>query len=291
MANRMAEISAPPPPAVLQRARGRGVIAVGARGLERLHQQGCVKLRLVRAGAGAGRAGLTEAVVINSSGGVTGGDRLELRARAGAGAALSLSTQAAERGYRARPREAPAQVSNRLELGPGARLDWLPQETILFDGARLERRLEVDMAADARLLACEVVVLGRAAMGEALIRLHLRDHWRIRRAGRLIRADSTGLDLPGGAARGRGGLAGIGAWANVVLAAPGAEAHLERLRALLAADLPGGGPEGGVESGASAIEGLVLVRLLAADAQALRIRLMAVLELLRGVALPRVWML
>ena len=270
-------MSAAPAAGAMQRARGQGRLGLTATGLEELYQQGCIKLRLLR------RAGaLPEAVVINSSGGITGGDRLMLEARLGAGAGAVLTSQAAERVYRSPG--GVGEVDNRLRLGPGARAHWLPQETILFDGAGLSRRLEVEMAADARLLAAEMLVFGRAAMGEAVTRLSLRDHWRIRRDGRLIWADSLRLDLPGAGAAGRATLAGRRAMATLVLVAPGAEAHLDRLRDILA-------QASGVEAGASAFNGLVLVRMIAENAHDLRKALMAALEQLGGLALPRVWML
>ncbi|MER2508482.1 MAG: urease accessory protein UreD, partial [Amaricoccus sp.] len=159
----------------LQRARGRADVAFvfrrGASRLDRLFQQGCAKALRPRRGAGP-----PEVVLINTSGGIAGGDRLDWRLEAGPGAALVASTQAAERVYRSTG--AVARVETRLALGSGATLDWLPQETILYDGARLDRRLEVEMAEDASLTLLETVVLGRAAMGETVAAAHFTDQWR-----------------------------------------------------------------------------------------------------------------
>ncbi len=262
----------------LQRARGAGRLRFGAGGLETLYQQGCIKLRLPRVAPGA----LAEAVVINSSGGVTGGDRLSLEVSLGACGALSLASQAAERIYRSAG--GVARITNRLTLGAGARLDWLPQETILYDSAALARRLEVDMAADARLLAVETLVFGRAAMGERVGALHLRDAWRIRRAGRLIWADSLRLDLPDPVQHRSAGMGGLNALATMILVAPEAESRLGAVRARI-------GRMAGVDVGASAWNGLLLVRLAASDAQDLRKGLVELIAPLRGLALPRVWML
>ncbi len=260
----------------LQRARGSGRLQFDEAGLRVLFQQGCTKLRLPRALPGA----LQEAVVINSSGGVTGGDRLALEIGVGQGAALSVASQAAERIYRAAG--GVGEIRNDLRLGAAARLDWLPQETILFDGAALARRLEVDMAATARLLAVETLVFGRSAMGERVERLELQDHWRIRRGGQLVWADSLRLQRPG--RESRAGMAGMAALATLLFVAPGAEARLAETRAILHR-------LHGVEAGASAWNGLLLVRLACEDAQELRKGLVALIKALRGLALPRVWML
>ncbi len=173
---------------------------------------------------------MPEAVLINTSGGVTGGDRLQWRLEAGAGAALVVTTQAAERVYRSTGGE--ARIETRLVAGPGATLEWLPQETILFDAGRLDRRLEVDLAADASVTLLESIVLGRAAMGEQVMSGALSDQWRIRRGGRLVHAEA--LRAEGDLARAAAGaatLAGGRAFATLVHLAPGAEARLDAARA------------------------------------------------------------
>ena len=213
-------------PAAAPRSRCR--CAAAAIRLDRLYQQGCARALLPNT-----HGPVPEAVLINTSGGVTGGDRLAWRLTAGAGAALTVTTQAAERIYRAAA--GAARIDTRLAVGPGASLDWLPQETILFDAARLERRLEADLAPDASLIALETIVLGRAAMGERVLTGALSDQWRIRRAGRLVHAEA--LLAEGDLARAVAGpatLAGARAFATLVLAAPGAEARLDAARGLLA---------------------------------------------------------
>jgi urease accessory protein len=256
----------------LQRAKGCGRIVVNARGLERLYQEGCSKIRLPRGGSGL------EAVLINSSGGLTGGDRLEWTAAAGPGARLTLTTQACEKVYRARDGRAETRVS--LTVGAGGRLDWLPQETILFDGGVLARRLETDLAPGARLLAVEAVVLGRTAMGERVRAGELADRWRIRRDGRLLFADDLRLAGPIAATAERPAvLAGATAFASILLVADDAERFLGPLRATL-----------GANGGASAFEGKLFARIVASDGFDLRKRLLPALEVLRdGEPLPRVW--
>lgn len=256
------------------RAEGEGRIAVapgrGGTRLARLHQRGSAKILCPRhEGPGF------EAVLLNTAGGLAGGDRFKWAAEAGAGARLTLATQAAERAYRAQPSET-AMVETRLALEAGARIDWLPQETILFDGAALARRLEVDMAPDATLLAVEPVVFGRTAMGETVRRAAFADRWRIRRGGALLHAEALRLEGPVADILARPAVLGGGAaMATVLLVAPDAEARLEAVRAAGAA--------------ASAWDGRLVARFAAADGAALRRALIPVLMVLRGAALPRVW--
>ncbi len=256
-------------PIPLQRAQGAGRIAVRADGaltrLARLYQDGCAKIRLP-----VDRSASTlEAVLINSAGGVTGGDRMSWRVEAEAGAALTLSTQACEKVYRARDGRAEVEVS--LDAGPGARIDWLPQETILFDGGALARTLTADLAARARLLAVEAVILGRTAMRETVRVGELRDRWRIRREGRLVFADDLrfGGDVATLTVR-KPTLAGAAAFASLLLVAEDAARFLEPLRAVL-------GPLGG----ASAFEGKLFCRVVAADGLALRRVLVPAIAVLR----------
>lgn len=257
------------------RAIGALRLGVGPRGLVDLRQQGSLKCLFPRGGPAG-----TEAVLLNTAGGITGGDRFTVAAEALPGARLTLSTQAAERAYRSR--DGAGRIDTELALGAGARLDWLPQETILYDGCDLARQLRVDMAADATALLCESVIFGRRAMGERLGCARLRDRWELRRAGRLVHADAWafGGDLEARLDRaGQGG--GHRAFASVIFAAPGAGAQVAPLRALL----PGTG-------GVSEIcEDIVALRLLASDGFALRATLLPCLEVLAGRGLPKVWRL
>lgn len=264
----------------LQRARGAGHISVkaydGKTRLDRLLQDGCAKIRLPVDHAAQG----LEAVLINSSGGLTGGDRMAWRADAGPGTRLTLTTQACEKLYRAETGR--AEVETSLSVGPGARLDWLPQETILFDGAALSRRLEADLAADASLLVVEAVVLGRTAMEETVRQGELRDRWRIRREGRLVFADDLALAGPVAAMAARTPLlGGARAFASLLLADADAERALGPVRTAI-------GPLGG----ASAFDGKLFARIVAPDGLALRRALIPAIAALRGGRpCPRVWRL
>lgn len=263
----------------LQRARGRAEVGFhcpdGPVRLKHLHQSGCAKILLP-----ATYGPVPEAVIINTSGGITGGDRLAYSAEVAAGAAATVTTQAAERVYRASGGE--GRIDTQLTLGADAALDWLPQETILFEGGRLARRLNVDMAETATALILEAVILGRAAMGETLDDASLTDHWRITKGGRLCYADALRLAPPlRDTTGGRATLNGARAFATLVYVAPDAEDRLDATHALL--DFPG------VTAAASAWNGALVIRFLAGHAQHLRAALIPFLTQFRARPLPRVW--
>jgi urease accessory protein len=180
------------------------------------------------------------AAVVNCAGGLAGGDAMRGETRLDAGARATVSTAAAEKAYRSLG-AANARVATRLFLGPGAVLEWVPQETILFDGARLERRLRADLAPGATLLAAETLVFGRAARGERMRSGALLDGWRLHGPdGRLLWADALLLgDDPQEALAAPFGFAGAEALGTLLLAGAGAEAGRDLLRAVGAA-APGG---------------------------------------------------
>ncbi len=261
-----------------QRAQGSVALSLVRRGernaLAGLRQAGALKVLFPRP-AGSG----VEAVLINTAGGITGADAFSLDARAGTATRLTLTTQAAERAYRALPREV-ARVENRLSADAGARLCWLPQETILYDGSALSRRLRIDLAEGASLLMAEPLVFGRTAMGETLADATFRDRIEIRRNGRLAYLDAITLSGRVSEKLARPfTAAGAGAMASLVYVAPDAEAALAAVRSLL-----------GDTAGASLRESDMLVlRLLAADGYLLRQTLIPVLNCLAGEPLPRCW--
>ncbi|MEP9378561.1 urease accessory protein UreD [Aquabacter sp. CN5-332] len=262
-----------------QRSEGRVRVTVeAARGrthLAELSESGALRARLPRVDG----VGL-EAVLVNTAGGVACGDRFTIAAGAGAGARLTVSTPAAEKVYRSDG--ATAHIAVRLSAAHGAHLHWMPQETILFDHARLARRYEVDLAPLSYFLSFEAVVFGRAARGEAMESGHLCDHWRVRRAGELIFADALRLSGPVAALLSRPAVAaGKAALATCLYVAPDAEARLEEARGLLDGCAS--------EAGASAWNGLLAVRWVAADIETLRRDAISFLMRFRGAPLPRVW--
>lgn len=266
-----------------QRARGAVDVVMGVRdgrpALRRLFQSGCGKALLPRTYGGP-----PEAVLINTSGGITGGDCVDYRLAAEDGATLVGTTQAAERVYRASTGH--GSLNTHLSLGAGARLHWLPQETIVFEGGRLKRRLEIEMDPAAELVALETVALGRAAMGEVISSGSLSDHWRLRRGGRLVHAEALrfGTD-PGREIAGRAVLDGAAAFATLLRAAPGAHETLQRVRAGLA------GRSQGLHVAATAKRDLLILRFAAPGLAPLRAALIRGLALLRDAPLPRVWAL
>lgn len=267
-----------PQAARLQRVEGEARVSLvappGARSarLDRLRQQGSAKAIPLLSGP------VPEVVFLNTAGGLTSGDRLTYALDLAPGLRAVATTQTAERAYRAP--EGPARLTVSHRVGAGGRLDWLPQETILFDGARLDRRTEVALSGDATCLMLEAVVLGRAAMGETLARVALTDRRRITRDGAPVLVEPLRLDTPALAA-GVAVLGGARAFATLALVAPGAEDALAPVRRLL--------DEPGVQGGASGWDGRLVVRLLARDGWPLRRQILRLLNALRPGPLPRVW--
>ena len=132
-----------------------------------------------------------EAVLVNTSGGVAGGDRLEVTVTALSGGSIAVTTQAAEKIYRALDKS--GHITTKLNVGNAARLAWLPQETIVFNHARFFRRTEIEISPGSELLALECLVLGRAARGEKLSTGAIIDTWQVRKNGRLQWGDSFRL--------------------------------------------------------------------------------------------------
>ncbi len=230
----------------------------------------------------------SEAVLINTGGGMTGGDTLTQTISVGANANVLVTTQAAEKIYSARTsrdHSEPTRIDTRLTLDSGATLAFVPQETILFSGARLLRTLHADMPSNATLTACESVFFGRAARGEILADGAFYAEWRLKIGGNLVFAENIRLEGLMNIELARKAVAnGARAMATLVHASPAASEHLESIRERLH-------PlhEGGVEAGAGIINGVLVVRLLAMEAQSLRRELALLLEHLLDRALPRTW--
>jgi urease accessory protein len=224
-----------------------------------------------------------EAVMVNTGGGMAAGDHTRFDFRCAEGAAVTLMTTAAEKIYRSDGETTRIDVT--LEAEAGARLEWLPQETILFDGARLDRRLDAALAPGASLLVVELLVFGRLAMGEVMRSGALRDRWRIHRGGELVFAEALRLDGDMAAQLDRPALgAGARAAANLLLIGPEAEGRLDAARDSLAR-----GEEAGCVGGASAWNGMLAARALSPSPERLRAAILALLVAVRGRALPRLW--
>jgi urease accessory protein len=258
------------------RSAGRIALSVAAAGSvtrrRQVYEDGPLRVRFPNSGARA-----LEAMIVNTAGGIAGGDRHDLDIAVGDGATLSVTTAAAEKVYRSLgPR---AEIAIKLAVGAGGRLSWLPQETILFDRARLTRRIDVELAGDATLVMAEAVVFGRAAMGEAVEQGTFTDRWRVRRDGRLVFAETVRLDGEIARMLAEPAVACGGVAVATVLAAPGDAAMVERARAQTFFG----------EVGLSAWNGLAVARLCAKDGASLRRDLATAITALGG-ALPRLWL-
>jgi len=219
------------------------------------------------------------AVLINTAGGIAGGDRFDVDIHVGAQSRLTVTTAAAEKVYRSHGPEALLAVS--IRAGEGAHTSWLPQETILFDKVRVRRQIDLDLAETASLLFCEMVVFGRTAMGESLREGRFVDHWRLRRGGKLVFAENVRLDggleeiLSGHAAA--AGSAAVG----TILVVPGNDDLTERIR--------DAGQAFRGEVGVSCWNGFLIVRFCARDAVQLRADAVTVLGRINPSGLPRSW--
>ena len=261
----------------MQRAQGhvraRFIARSGRTEISELFQDGSAKLRMPRSHGGA-----AEAILINMAGGLTGGDRFATTIEVERGADLVVTTQAAEKIYRRL--DDFGLIETNLAVAPGARLDWLPQETILFDQSALKRSFTVELDDGATFLAVESVVLGRRAMGERVESGHFHDRWRIRQGDKLLFADDLRLDgAIDSIAAGQASLGGKAAMATIIYVGGDCQRYLDALRDVI-----------GANGGASAFGGKLIARLVAEDGLALRRVLIPAISLLReDVALPKAW--
>jgi urease accessory protein len=247
----------------------------GRTALSELHQSGAARVRFPRSHDIA-----PEAVLLNTAGGLTGGDRITIDVNMEAACDATITSAAAEKVYRSLGD--PTIIDIGLRLDAGARCLWLPQPTILFNGSSLRRHTHVDMADDASLLAVEMLIFGRTAMGEEVHAGSCHDAWRVRRGGKLVFADTTRVSGAVAQTLARAAtLDGARAMAMLLYVAPDAAARLDEVRALL--DHASG------TAGASTWNGLLLVRAVAHDARALQRDISAVVVALAGRPMPRVW--
>jgi urease accessory protein len=242
----------------------------------RVHESGSLRVRFPN---GNSKTAL-EAVIVNTAGGMTGGDRFDVDIKVGAGARLSVTTAAAEKIYRSLGPD--TDIGVKLDIGPGGALAWLPQETIVFDQARLRRGIDIALARDANLLLAEAAVFGRSAMGEAVVQGHFFDRWRLRVDGALVFAETLRLDGDIAQRLAQRAIAGGGVAVASVIKYPGNDADAAAVRAMHDHFVG--------EVGISAWNGLVVARLVASDGAVLRRDLVAMLTALDAAPLPRLWL-
>lgn len=264
----------------LPRTEGAVRLSLGARAghttITRLRQAGAARVRF----PSAKNREVLEAVLLNTAGGLTGGDCLSVDVLLAPGADATLASAAAEKIYRSRSGEATIQVG--LDVASGARLAWLPQPTIVFDRARLARRTDVQLGDEATLLAMEILIFGRAAMGEDVHLGLCRDAWRVKRNGKLIFADTLHVSGPIARVLDRPGtLDGARAVATILYVAPDAGGRVAEARELLA--------QGQCTAGVSTWSGTLVVRAVARDGAALQSDMLQLIGHLSGRPPPRVW--
>lgn len=262
-------------PQSLQRARGTIRTTFRNNALEVLFHSGSAKALLPQ-----NHAPSNEVVVVNTAGGITGGDSFTYESGADA-SDVTVTTQAAERAYRSSGDDA-ARLDVKLTATTGARLHWLPQETILFDHSRLARRIEVDMDHDSECLILESLVFGRHAMGETLNNCAFTDRWWIRSAGRLVHAEALRLDRD------------INRCLFNCAAADGAQmmavaVYVGPRAAQIYADMSSALDNVASRTAISTWNGKVVMRMLAQDTMAGKHDLRHFLTALSGVQVPRVW--
>ena len=259
--------------------------ADGGTRLARLHQRAPMRALFPR----DGDTGMASAVLLTTSGGLVGGDRLDVQIEAGEKTAVRVTTQAAEKVYRSLGRD--CRIAVELRAAAGSWLEWLPQETILFEGARLDRTTRIEYATGARVLAGEMLVFGRSAHGETLTRGHFRDCWEVRRQGRLVFADALAAagDLAAVLAS-SACFAGAAAVATTLFLGDATDEALAFAR-----DLTAGAAAGEMSMAATCVGGVLVCRWLGRDARALRAVFgpfwAALRQRLGGLppVLPRVW--
>ncbi len=250
-----------------QRSAGSVELRVAVHGVEVMREAGSAKCRMPR--------GTSEAILINTSGGLAGGDVVSIAATASLGATLTLTSQAAERIYRTLG--PPAEMRITLQADNGSTLFWMPQESIFFEGSSLKRRLDVDLAEASTFFAVEAMVFGRREMGEQVKQLSVLDRWNIRSGGKLVHSDvfRLGPCWPHSKAT----FGDNHATATLVLVSKQAETRLDAVRVVL-----------GPEDGASAWNGKLVARLLAKDGFHLRKTLIQVFTACVGHEnVPKTW--
>ena len=265
------------PTTQLQRSRGTASVGFvcrqGRAQLATLEQAGSAKAMLPRV-----HGVVPEVVFLNTSGGLTGGDRLSYHLEIPPDTEVTGTTQTAERGY-ASPGPA-ASVRVTASVGAGGRLNWLPQETLIYENAHVSRETKIELYGNATCLLVETIVLGRHAMGEVPRQARLTDRKLVQRDGRPVWAETLHFDRQALSQTGQPAvLNGANCFAVIALIAPDAPDLTERIRSTLT--------EPGCRSAASGWAGKLLVRITATDGWPLRCQIARTLRTL--IPLPRVW--
>jgi len=253
----------------LQRADGCGrVILIGSEDgtrIEDVFERSPIRIMFPRTEHRA----VQEAVLINTAGGIAGGDQFECSVTALPQASIAVTSQAAEKVYRALYE--PARVATRLKARESAKLAWLPQETIVFNGARLQRTTEIELFSGAELLALEWLVLGRAAHGEVVVGGSITDSWRVKKDGRLIWADTFRItDVIFPHLKRKALLSNCNAIATLIWSGTYLDKRFDFLREII--------PSLGCNCAATLVSGLIIIRFSAKESSDLKLVLRSFLE-------------
>ncbi len=262
------------------RAVGRIALTVdaahGPTRRQRVHEAGSLRVRFPNHDA----PGNLDAVIVNTAGGMAGGDSFNIDVKVAAGAGLTVTTAAAEKVYRSLAPD--TEIVVKLDVGEAGKLAWLPQETIVFDQVRLRRSIDVDLEPGANLLLAEAIIFGRSAMGETVSQGKLSDRWRVKVGGVLAFAETVRLDGAIAQNLARRAIAAGGVAVASILKIPGGEKDVAAVRAIA--------NNFHAEVGVSAWNGHAVARLVAPSGDVLRRDLVAVLSALHSAPLPRLWL-
>ena len=258
----------------LQRAKGSVSFHCSNDKIKRLHQSGSAKLMLPKT-----YGEMKEAVLLNTSGGITGGDQFDFTIKV-ENCSILATTQTAERLYRSNTK--PAKINIMLKATKGATLHWLPQETIVFDGANVDRTIRLDMTSDSTCLLAETIILGRQAMGEEIKDCHFTDQWRLYRDGKLFHAEA--LRMIGDVKEQIAATAGCNnarLLSTIIYAGKDAEEKKGVIRPWL--------EKASSCTAASCWDDRLVIRILSPHAQSGRSDINHLLQVIRNQPLPRVW--
>jgi len=277
----------------MERSQGHAIVSFKCRAastvIDDLYQQGSAKVRIVRTEPHR----IFEAVLINTTGGITDGDEFKADITWGQNTRAIVTTQACERYYRSIGK--PAKISTQLNVENNACALWLPQEGIMFDGANYQRNTAVELGQNARLLAVESSVFGRLAMGELIKTGSARECWQVRINDRLVFAEALGLEGNISRKLDQPAIAGgAKAVATIVYAGPDNDVFRNEINQIITCN--------DMQGRATSFDQLTITRLFAPTAQILRDNSVTLLNVLikkmvpdmggsNSSLLPRVWSL
>ncbi|MBZ0090761.1 MAG: urease accessory protein UreD [Sulfuricellaceae bacterium] len=232
-----------------------------------------------------GRA-VCHVLLLHPPAGIAGGDELDIEAMVGEGAHALLTTPGAGKWYRSAGLSAAQRL--RFDVGRGGALEWLPQETIVFDGAQAGMKTRIALAAEARFIGWDVLCLGRRASGERFESGSIRLETRVEREGRPLWLERGRLEGGSPLLESPAGLAGHSVSATLLAVGPVDAALLAACREILPT-------EAGARHGITVLPEVLLARYLGHSSEAARAWLTALWRLLRPALLgrevqtPRIW--